>query len=524
LLLADLRAQAGGWLEHRLGLPGEDGVRAKDLATEFLRQLKHAVAGQDVRAEVSGQLAAGAPVYRLARARLDRLAEPGLRWVGASCRSLMARAASGWAGAAAAGTAGWGAAQPGTAGQFGPGHPLSPASTLADVQAVVIAGGHAGLAAAEQILREELRRPIIRLDDPDLATVRGAVRFAAAAPTRRLLAEHPRWRIEPLAWDVPSGLGRLERWWVGPGEGYHRGAALAEVRTADERMFVLTAPGPAELFRPGGAIGDVVGPTLQALTKRPASVLSGDAPGKRHELAGSGEWLYPRDGRVLVECSRTADLVRLWPGPAGPTDHQPPYGAPLHEFRPALDGDAQRRGRVFVDPTGRLALVAWDPTGAFSVWDVYTGVCTTTFRSAGSPFRVLVNEHDWRLSIEGEDAGSAGRYRRTVSTVWDLATGVRVEKITDDRQRRLAGYADRSTTDRFAGAAASPDGRLRALALAGGQGSAAVCVQEAMSAQELFRAEQPPGSRIRVAFSTDGQFLLTNRESAHHSHVDVWEL
>ena len=325
-----------------------------------------------------------------------------------------------------------------------------------------------------------------------------------------------------MAWDVPTGLARLERWWVGADETFPRGAALAEVRTSDERVFALTAPGTAQFYRPGGRIGDVVGPTLYALTKRPASLLAGDAPGKRQELAGSGEWLYPPDGRMLVECSRAADLVRLW---SLPTDPQaPPYGVPLHEFRPDPDGAAQRRGRVFIDPAGRLALVAWDPSGAFSVWDVYTGARTTTFRATAAPSRVLVNERDWRLSIEGEDAGSAGRYRRTVATVWDLATGVRVEKVTDDWQRRLAGYADRSTIDRFGAAAASPDGRLRALTLVGGHGPTGVCVQETMSAQEVFRAEHPQSSRIRVAFSVDGQFLLANRESAHRSHVDVWEL
>ena len=176
LLLADLRAHAGGWLESSLSLPGEEGALARHHATEFVRQLKHAVAGQDERAEVSGQLAPGAPVYRLSRVRLDRLAEPGLRWIGASCRSLLARAASGWAGGSEswnAGTGGWGAARPGAASPYGPGNPLSPASTLVDVEAIVIVGGHARLAVAEQILRDELRRPMIRLDDPELAADRG---------------------------------------------------------------------------------------------------------------------------------------------------------------------------------------------------------------------------------------------------------------------------------------------------------------------------------------------------------------
>jgi hypothetical protein len=178
---------------------------------------------------------------------------------------------------------------------------------------------------------------------------------------------------------------------------------------------------------------------------------------------------------------------------------------------------------VFVDPVGRLALIAWDPGGMFSVWDVRSGARISAFQASGSPTNVLVNERDWRLSVEGDNGVSAGRYRHTVATVWDLATGARVEKLTDDR-RRLAGYADRSVTDRFGDAAASPDGRLRALPVQGNGGSTGVCVQEAATAYEVFRAEHPPSSRVRVAFSADGQFLLANRESPHHSHVDVWEL
>src|SRR5690606_3467153 len=100
-------------------------------------------------AEVSGQPAPGAPLYTLGRPWLDRLAEPGLRWLGASSRSLVARLAAGRAGPATR-----------------PVDALSGLATLADVQAVVLAGGHARLAVAERILHEELGRPVIRLDDP----------------------------------------------------------------------------------------------------------------------------------------------------------------------------------------------------------------------------------------------------------------------------------------------------------------------------------------------------------------------
>jgi hypothetical protein len=507
-LLNDLRVQMGDWLERRLALPGDDGLRARYQAVDFVRQIKHELSGLDNRAEVTGQLATDGPGYTLTREWLDRLAEPGLRWAVASCRSLLARAS---ASGAAQAMAGPGlhtlAARPGAA-------TLAPNSTIKDVQAVLLAGGHARLAAAERMLHQELGRPVVRLDDPDLAALRGAVRFVAGAPTRRIPADHSRWRVESLCWDVPTGRARLERWSTGLDEAYRAGDVLAQVRTLDERVYELIAPEDGVLFTRRGQVGDVVGPTLLASAKRPAKLLAGDMPGKRQEMSGLGEWLYTPDRRVLVECAPSADAVRLWSFPDGVL---------LREVRPVFDGSASRRGRVFVQPAGHLALVAWDCTGAFWVWDLRTGSCTTAFRDAGPPTNVLVNEREWRLSTEGEDSGT-GRYRRTVSTVWDLATGRRVEKLTDNRHRPRVGYERRSVRDRFGHAASSPDGRLRAVPVLGKAGPVGVSLRMTASEQEVFRAEHPPSARVRVAFSADGQFLLANRESPQDSHVDVWEL
>jgi hypothetical protein len=244
--------------------------------------------------------------------------------------------------------------------------------------------------------------------------------------------------------------------------------------------------------------------------------LAGDPPGKRQELSGSGEWLYTSDRRAVVECAPAADVVRVW---------SIPDGVLLREFRPdfaRLDGSDAHQGRVFVHPAGGLALVAWNRGGSFSVWDVRTGALTVTFREAAAPGNVLVNEAEWRLLAEGEDSGSAGRYRRTVATVWDLASGRRLEKHTDGQ--RLAGFVARSASDSLADAACSPDGRLRAVPLVGDAGPTGVSLRVAVSEQELFRAEHPPSSRVRVAFSADGQFLVASRESPRDSHVDVWEL
>jgi len=495
LLLNDLRAQLRDFVEPILALPGEDGRRATHQASDFVRQVKHTLATLDDHADVTGRLSPEAPPYTLRREWLDRLMEPGLRWVAGSGRSLLARVAS--TRAAAAGPA------------------LSPLSTVASLDAVVLAGGHARLSTAERVLRETLQRPVLRLEDPDLAVVRGLVRFTSGAPARRVVADQPRWRVEPVAWDVPTGRARLERWAVGAGERYARGAVLAQVRTSDERVYELTAAEEGELLVRRGRAGDVVGPTLIASTKRTASLLAGDAPDKRQELTGSGEWLYTPDRQFLVECATTAELVRLW---------SIPDGVVVHQFRPELPGGLARRGRVFVAPDGRLSLVTWDPAGSFSVWDVRTGSCTTQFKDTTSPVNVLVNEREWRLSAEGEDGGSAGRYRRTVATLWDLATGRKLEKLTDDWHRRLTGYECRSVSDRFGENAFSPDGLLRAVPVASGAGLTGISLQETRSEHEVYRCEHPPSARVRVAFSADGHFLLANRESPQHSQVDVWEL
>ena len=95
-----------------------------------------------------------------------------------------------------------------------------------------------------------------------------------------------------------------------------------------------------------------------------------------------------------------------------------------------------------MDPYGRLSLVAWDPTGLFSVWDVQAGRRVASFRDTNVPARVMVNEGEWRLTSEGEDTTSAGRYRRNVATVWGLGTGRRLEKFDDDWQRHLSGSAN----------------------------------------------------------------------------------
>src|SRR6185369_2493107 len=100
---------------------------------------------------------------------------------------------------------------------------------------------------------------------------------------------------------------------------------------------------------------------------------------------------------------------------------------------------------------------------------------------AHHPTDVLVNEREWRLSVASDDAGVVGRYRRTVATLWDLTTGRKLEKLSDDWQRQRPGYRDRSTVDGFGEHAFSPDGRLRAVPVVGQTGPTGIALQEATS-------------------------------------------
>ena len=112
-LFSDLRAQLRDWLEPRLAAPGEAGRRYWHEAASFIRTVKHALSPLAADGEVVSRISPDGPVYVLTREWLDRLAEPGLRWVGGSCRSLLARAAARWSGSG-----------PTLAG-YGPGAPMT---------------------------------------------------------------------------------------------------------------------------------------------------------------------------------------------------------------------------------------------------------------------------------------------------------------------------------------------------------------------------------------------------------------
>ncbi|GIJ62307.1 hypothetical protein [Virgisporangium aurantiacum] len=417
------------------------------------------------------------PPFRLTRVMLDRCAEPALRWLIASCRAVVARAGV----------------------------------ALPEVAGVLLVGGGV-LPQTAYWLREGLGRPVLQPSEPEFAVIRGAARWAAGVSARRVRAEPAAWRLEPLTWDVPvtteGSAARLLRWLVAEGQPYARGAPLAQVRTADDRVFDLTAARAGVLMEHRVTAGTPVRVgDVAALTR--ASDTTGDGLERRHHMAANGDWILTPDRRLLVECDGDGVRVRTI-GEA----------AVVHELRLPQPG----QGNVFFAPSGAMAYVAWDRAGTFNVWDVSAGRLMCTFSESGPPVSVLVNETDWRLLAESGDGMQVGRYRRPVANVWDLGTGARIERLVgDDWRRRRPGYTGRTRGDGFAAETTSPDGRLRASTLQTTASSAAIVVREVRTDREVFRADGV-ATQVRAAFSADGQHLLANWRQTGTSWADIWQL
>lgn len=409
----------------------------------------------------------------LTRAVLDRCAEPALRWLVASCRAVVARAGAG----------------------------------LPEVAGMVLVGGGV-LPQTASFLRAGTDLPVYQQPAADCAVIRGAARWAAGASARRVRAEPAPWRVEPLTWEVPATDARLLRWLVAEGAAYAQGALLAQLRTADDRVFDLTASGAGVMVEHRLHAGSQLHPGDVAAMTRPSS-RAGDGLERRHHLAADGDWVLTPDRRLLVESNQAGVRVRTI-GEA----------AVVHELR--LPRPAQ--GHVFFRPDGELTYVAWDGAGTFTVWDVSGGRPLCTFSESGPPVSVLVNETDWRLLAESGNGMQVGRYRRPVANVWDLGTGARIERLVgDDWRQRRPGFTGRTRGDGFTTETTSPDGRLRASTVQTAANSAAVVVCEVGTDRQVFRADGV-ATEVRAAFSADGQHLLANWRQPGTSWADVWRL
>ncbi|GIJ44871.1 hypothetical protein Val02_17570 [Virgisporangium aliadipatigenens] len=466
LLLGDLRVALYDWLEPRIEDPA-----VLHRARDFVRGLKHRLRDAE---EVVDQLAPDAPPFRLTRMDLERSADPGLRWLLASARAVVARAGA----------------------------------TLPQLAGVVLVGGGALLPHVAATLYNGLGVRIHQTAAPELAILRGACRWATGA--RTLAAEPPGWRVEPLSWAVPEEGARLLRWLVEEGRQYRAGDLLAQVRTADDRVFDLTAARGGTLVEQRCGIGAHVRPATVVGTARAAE--ADDTYARRHHLTNTGEWVLTPDHRWLVECVGGGAHVRVRTIDDAAVVHELQTDRPLH-------------GHVFFDPAGQLRLVSWDPEGRFYVWDVASGRLLTTFTESGPPVTVLVNEADWRLLAEADGGVRVGRYRRSVATLWDLGTGSKLEKVVGEEwQRRHPGYTGRTRVDGFRTETVSPDGRLRVSTDQVGSHTAAVSLIEVKNERELFRVDSGVAQRVRAAFSADGRHLLANWQSEGSSWVDVWQI
>ncbi|GAA1508391.1 hypothetical protein GCM10009827_023260 [Dactylosporangium maewongense] len=475
VLAADLRATLAEWVEPAFAAGGDTSVRANFHALDIVRRLKHRLSEAP---EATDQVEPGAPPYTIRRNLLEQLTEPANRWLIASCRAVVARAG------------------------------IVPA----ELAAVVLDGGCSHLPGVAQALHAGLGRPVTRPPEPELAVLRGAARLAGDRGTRTLPADPAPWRVEPLAWTVPGGRGRLVRWLAKEGEPYPAGAPLAQVRTADDRVFDLTAG------RTGGVllehrvpVGGMVVSGAAAAHVRIVPTAERFQLAKRHHLRVAGDWLLMPDRRMLVEWSRTGEYVKV---------RAVDSGALVTELRPGRGAGRPQHGQVALGPNQQLSLVTWDADGHFAVWDVLSGRMTSSFSDGHRPDAVLVNEGEWRLVASGEGAASVGRYRRDVATVWDLATGARLDRIVgEDLMRRFAGYTGTSRADAFATEMASPDGRLRAAVLDG-----SVCVRDVETEAEVFRADLSPARQVRTAFCHQGRHLLARRTDDEGTSIDVWEV
>jgi hypothetical protein len=476
MLAADLRTALAEWVEPAFAAGGDTSVRANLHALDIVRQLKHRLSEVP---EAADQIEPGAPPYHMDRQLLDQLTEPATRWLIASCRAVIARAG------------------------IVPG----------DVAAVLLVGAGAHLPSVGPVLHNGLGRPVTRPADPELGILRGAAAWTKARLSRAVVADPPSWRVEPLSWNVPGGRGRLVRWLVKEGEGYGRGAPLAQIRTADDRVFDLSA-GRTEgilLEQRIGIGGMVVSGAVAAHVRIEPTTIERFQLAKRHHLKVAGDWMLMPDRRMLVECSRTGEFVKV---------RAIDSGALVTELRPGRGAGRPLHGQVALGPNQQLALVTWDADGHFSVWDVLSGRMTSSFSDVHKPDAVLVNEAEWRLVATGEGAASVGRYRRDVATVWDLATGARLDRVVgEDLPKRFTGYTGTSRADAFAPEMSSPDGRLRAATLDG-----TLSVRDLETESEVFRADLSPGRQVSTAFCHAGRHLLARGSDEEGAWVDVWEV
>ncbi|BCB81785.1 hypothetical protein Pflav_081950 [Phytohabitans flavus] len=126
------------------------------------------------------------------------------------------------------------------------------------VAAILPVGGGVRMPAVGELLQQALRLPLHTVEEPELATVRGAARWLPQSGPRRVPAATSPEPSIPLSFAIPGGSAHLLRWLVAPGQAYVAGVPLARVRLASGALWDLTARMPGTLDRLLAAPGSEV--------------------------------------------------------------------------------------------------------------------------------------------------------------------------------------------------------------------------------------------------------------------------
>ena len=107
--------------------------------------------------------------------------------------------------------------------------------------AVLPVGGGCRAPGVGLALERSLPTSVRRLEEPELAVLRGAAHWLPRSGARTVPALPATDRLVPLSFQIPGGTAELLRWLVPPREPYDEGAILARIRLAGGAVWELTA-------------------------------------------------------------------------------------------------------------------------------------------------------------------------------------------------------------------------------------------------------------------------------------------
>ncbi|AHH96263.1 Hsp70 family protein [Kutzneria viridogrisea] len=236
---SDIDAAMYQWLRERFrsklgGQPADaDAISLAMDLNELLREAKHQLT------EVPTAPTYFEPLHEqltLDRAQLEQIITPMLRDTVRCCRDLLA----------------------------------STGVLVEQIAAVLLVGGSSRIPLVSQVLRAELRRPLRLTQDPSVAVVHGAARWAAAGVRTvppRGLADGAR----ALRWKLPGDTATIVRWLVAPGQNFEPGAPLAVLRLGNGSLWrMLAGHDSGQLVSVHADPGDEVTSADWLVTVRPA--------------------------------------------------------------------------------------------------------------------------------------------------------------------------------------------------------------------------------------------------------------